>query len=115
MQKGKAKKKVDYREDVDATLPENAPCPPGRTGYIRPFKEGEIYADVLIVEIEKGVVLFQSIKRTPDGKVLKVAKYGKKGEVIGEQMVWEDTIRRMSYADFSSFIKERKKHFILTI
>ncbi len=80
-----------------------------------PFEKGNIYADVLIIDIEKDTVLFQSVKRTADGKVMKVAKLNKKGEVIGEQIVWEDTIRRMSFADFSSFIEERKKHFILTV
>lgn len=80
-----------------------------------PFEEDKIYADIFIVGIEKDKVLFRSVKRTPDGKVMKVAKLNKKGEVIGEQIVWEDTIRRMSFADFSSFIEERKKHFILTV
>lgn len=80
-----------------------------------PFKKGNIYADVLIIDIETDTVLFQSVKRTADGSIVKVAKLNKKGEVIGEQIVWEDTIRRMSFVDFSSFIKERKKHFILAI
>lgn len=102
-------KKRETKRFGDEVKPNPEPEEP-KTEKGLDYEAGQIYANVKVVDIKPDVdrsIHFIEAKRNIDGKPELKGVYNKKGDVIGQQVAWEDKVHSMTKSDFEAMVKAR--------